>query len=356
MTTGKPVVTRGHVFAAVFFALFIFLLYQGGQILAPFLSSLLWSAIITLALYGPYQRLLSALGGRATIAASIMTGLAILVIIGPAVAVLVALSSQAVDLYQWAAAMVRTNGIAGLWDQLMQTRLGLLAGQLPLDWPDLRGQVISGFGDLSSLLATSIGVLLKNSLLILLNVLITVIALFFFFRDGASYYQAVLRLFPFSQAQKEAIATRFHDTFTAVINGVFLIAILQGAVSGIGFAIFGVPFPVFWGAMAAIMALFPIGGAAVVWAGGAAYLALTGRTVPGILLAVWGGLLVSLPDNFLRPLIIGRKAKLPTFLLFIGILGGIRVYGFLGILFGPVVVTLLLAFVTIYREEFAEKN
>ena len=99
-----------------------------------------------------------------------------------------------------------------------------------------------------------------------------------------------------------------------------------------------------------------MGGAALVWLGGAAYLFLTHQTLHGILLAVWGGLLVSLPDNFLRPLIIGRKAKIPTFLLFIGILGGIRAYGFLGILFGPVVVTLLLAFANIYREEFAQKR
>jgi len=75
----------------------------------------------------------------------------------------------------------------------------------------------------------------------------------------------------------------------------------------------------------------------------------------GILLGVWGLLLVSLPDNFLKPLLIGRKAKIPTFILFIALLGGLQVYGFLGLLFGPLVVTLLTAFVQIYREEYAGK-
>jgi len=126
--------------------------------------------------------------------------------------------------------------------------------------------------------------------------------------------------------------------------------------TGLGFALFGVPFSVFWGFLAAVLALLPVGGAMLVWVPGALYLYLTGSTLQGVFLAIWGALLVSLPDNFLKPLLIGRKAKLPTFLLLIGILGGLQVYGFLGILFGPLVVTLLTAFVQIYREEYAERR
>ena len=123
----------------------------------------------------------------------------------------------------------------------------------------------------------------------------------------------------------------------------------------LGLALFGVPFAVFWGFLAAILALLPVGGAMLVWLPGALYLYLTGSTLNSFLLAAWGAVFVSLPDNFLKPLLIGRKAKLPTFLLFLGILGGLQVYGILGILAGPLVVTLLTAFVQIYREEFANK-
>jgi predicted PurR-regulated permease PerM len=161
-------------------------------------------------------------------------------------------------------------------------------------------------------------------------------------------------LLPFTPEQKKSIARKFQDTFTAVINGVFLIALGQGIMTGIGFAVFSVPFPVFWGFLAAVLALLPIGGAALVWIPGALFVFLTGSTLKGVLLAVWGTVLVSLPDNFLKPMIIGKKAKLPTFFLFLGILGGLQVYGFLGILFGPLVVTLLTAFIQIYREEYGE--
>lgn len=356
MTTEQQAITRSRIFAAVFFAIFFFLLYQAGLILAPFISSLLRAAIITLALYPLHRRLLALLGGRSTATASLMTVLAFLAIIGPAIAVLVMLASQSVDLYQWASDMVRTGGLAEYWEKFLQTPLGQFANQLQLDGTDLKTRALKSIGDLSSGMASQLGSLLKNTLLVALNLVILLIALFFFFRDGESYYNSVIGLLPFTGTQKDSIAQKFHDTFTAVLNGVFLIALIQGFLTGIGFALFGVSFPVFWGFAAAIMALFPVGGAALVWLGGAAYLLLTHQTLHGILLAVWGTLLVSLPDNFLRPLIIGRKAKIPTFLLFLGILGGIRAYGFLGILFGPVVVTLLLAFVTIYREEFAQKH
>lgn len=356
MSADQQVTARSRMFTITFFAILFFLLYQAGVILASFISALLWAAIIALALSPVHRRVLTVLGGRETLAASVMTGLVLLLIIGPTIAVLFALVSQSVDLYHWASDMVRTGGIAEAWERFLRTPLGRLLEQLPRHGVDLKTTALTSIGDLSSGIASQFGDMLKNTMLLILNLLIMLISIFFFFRDGESYYRSLIGLLPFTDTQKEAITKKFHDTFTAVLNGVFLIAIMQGVLTGVGFALFDVAFPVFWGFAAALMALFPIGGAAAVWVGGSAYLFLTHQTLYGILLAVWGALLVSLPDNFLRPLIIGRKAKIPTFLLFLGILGGIRAYGFLGILFGPVVVTLLLAFVSIYREEFAGKH
>jgi predicted PurR-regulated permease PerM len=163
-------------------------------------------------------------------------------------------------------------------------------------------------------------------------------------------------LIPFTGEQKRSISRKLHDTFTAVINGVFLIALGQGIMTGLGFALFRVPFPVFWGFLAAVLALLPVGGTALVWIPGALYLMLTASTLKGVLLAVWGTILVSLPDNFIKPMVIGKKANLPTFFLFLGILGGLQAYGILGILFGPLIVTLVITFTQIYREEFAGKE
>lgn len=347
--------TRPHIFAVIFFAIFIFLIYQMAGLLSPFSSALLWAAILSLALYPLYKRVVRAVKGRAGIAAGIMTAGTLLIVIGPAILLLVVLANQAVDLYAWASELVKTGKLTESWVRVAEPFLERLQALPFLKDVDVKSLLLKGASEFSSLMAVQLGGLLKNTLLFAVNLLIMLLSLFFFFRDGTSYYTLAIDLLPFSQEQQRTIAKKFQDTFTAVINGVFLVALLQGIMTGIGLAVFGVPFSVLWGFLASILALLPVGGAALVWLPAAVYLYLSGSTVSSILLAVWGIIFVSLPDNFLKPLLIGRKANIPTFLLFIGILGGLQVYGFLGVLAGPLVVTMLAVFVQIYREEFMKK-
>jgi predicted PurR-regulated permease PerM len=277
-------------------------------------------------------------------------------VIGPMIFLLAVLTAQAVNLYQWTSEFVQAGKLTETWSRFATPMLNRLLNLPFLAGIDVKGIFIQGLSQFSSGLAFQIGSVLKNTLLLVVNLLIMVVFLFFILRDGESYYFAVMDVLPFTPDQQQSISRKFRDTFSAVINGVFLVALLQGVMTGLGFAVFGIPFSVFWGFLAAVLALLPVAGAMLVWLPGALYLYLTGSTFQGIFLAVWGVFLVSLPDNFLKPLLIGRKARIPTFLLFIGILGGLQVYGFLGILFGPLIVTLLTAFVQIYREEYAERQ
>jgi predicted PurR-regulated permease PerM len=339
----------------VFFGLFLFFLYQMGRILMVFISPLLWAAILTLTLYPLQNRISARLKHRQGVAAGIMTLISLLLVIGPAVALLFILATQAGDLYNGMSDFVLSGKLTEAWATINSSFLDKIPLSPVLSGVDVKGMVIKGISDLSSGLAAQLGGVLRNSLVFAVNIVIMLIALFFFFRDGKSYSHAFIDLLPFTKQQKADITRKFIDTFSAVINGVFLVALLQGAMTGIGFALFGIPHAVFWGFLAAVLALLPVGGAALVWLPGAVYLYLAGSMLSGILLGTWGLLLVSLPDNFLKPLLIGRKAKIPTFVLFIALLGGLQVYGFLGLLFGPLVVTLLAAFVQIYREEYAGK-
>jgi predicted PurR-regulated permease PerM len=273
-------------------------------------------------------------------------------VIGPAIALFTMLAAQAVDLYAWTSEQVQSGGLAEQWSRFASPLLEKIQALPFLSGIDLKGVLIKSVHEFSSGMASQIGGILKNTLVLAVELLVMLISLFFFFRSGESYYRGVMDLLPFPSDHKQAIARKFHDTFIAVLYGVFLIALLQGFMTGIGFALFGLPFPVFWGVLAAVLALLPIGGAALVWLPGALYLYLTGSTLPSVYLAIWGIVLVSLPDNFLKPLIIGRKSKIPSFFLFVAILGGLQVYGVLGILFGPLIVTLLTAFIQIYREEY----
>jgi predicted PurR-regulated permease PerM len=355
-TTPPPIITRPHLFAVAFFGVFILLLYQTARLLGPFSGALLWSAVLALALYPLYRKVLSLLRGRANAAALVMTVVTLLAVIGPMVALLFVLATQAVGLYQRISEGIASGSAAALMSKYAAAISEKISALPLLEGFDLKSMFMKGLTQVSSSLASDLGSLLRNTALLAVNLTIMLIALFFFFRNGEQYYRSAMELLPFTHAQKQSIAQKFYDTFTAVINGVFLIAVGQGVMTGIGFALFRIPFSVFWGFLAAVLALLPVGGSALIWVPGAVFLLVTGATTKGVLLGIWGTVLVSLPDNFLKPLLIGRKAKLPAFFLFLGILGGLQVYGFLGILFGPLVVTLITAFIQIYREEYVERT
>lgn len=352
---GSKTVTRGRVFGAAFFVILIFILYQAAQLIAPFASALIWGSIIALGLYPLHKRMLALVKNRGGLAAIIMTALAVVIVIGPAGALIAALASQAADLYHQAAVFIQGDKWADIWEGMKTSIFGPILAPPISDRLNIKDMVLRSLGEISTAVASQFGDVIKNTLLFVLNFFIMIFSLFFIFRDGGRFYSRVMELVPLSDARKQAVTRKLADTFYAVIYGMLLVAIFQGIMTGLGFAIFGVPFAVFWGAIAAFLALLPVGGAALVWVPGALYLIFTGSILKGILLGGWGLLLVSLPDNFLKPLLIGRKAKLPTFFLFLAILGGLKVYGLLGILIGPLIVTLVTAFVQIYKEEYAEK-
>jgi predicted PurR-regulated permease PerM len=326
------------------------------RLLAPFSAALLWAAVLALALHPIYRKGLKFLRDQAGIAASILTLAVLLLIVGPTVALLTTLVSQAIGLYHGAAQDIQSGVIIEFGNRIESFFTRYLSSLPFLTDLNIREVLLSGFGRLSSFLASQIGNVLKNTAILAVDLSIMLVAFYFFIKNGERYYRAGMDLLPFTAKRKQAMSLKFHNTFTAVINGVFLIALGQGFMTGVGFALFRVPFPAFWGSLAALLALLPIGGAALVWLPGAAYLMLSGSIVHGVFLALWGLVLVSLPDNFLKPLLIGRKAKLSAFVLFLSILGGLKLYGILGILIGPLIVTLLTAFIEFYQEEYAEQE
>ena len=157
---------------------------------------------------------------------------------------------------------------------------------------------------------------------------------------------------PMSKKNKTVLARKINETFSSVIRGQFTTCIVQGALAGFAFWILGLPLPFFFGFLTFLTSMIPLTGAATVWIPFTAYLFLTHQTGKGIALAIIGTFGISLSDNLLKPVLIGEKTKLPIFLLFLGILGSMKLYGFAGIFLGPVVLSLFFALAKIYREEY----
>jgi predicted PurR-regulated permease PerM len=351
----RPLLSNDYIFSAAFFLVLLFLLYQAGLFIAPFLSAVIWAAVIVIVLYPLHAKILKLTRGRPNLAAGVMTVFTLILVIGPAVLLFALLTTQVVDLFSTATEFVQSGRFVEVLNRVKTSSLGAILDHPALAELDIKSHLIKGLGDFSAGMAGQLGLLIKNTLLAILNLFIMLFVIFFFFRDGKTYARELTDILPFPKNHKQSIMEKLSNTFSAVLNGLFLVALLQGFLTAVGFFIFGVPFGIFWGFMAMIAALLPFGGTALIWIPGALYLFLKGATLKAVLLTVWGALFVSTPDNFLKPLLIGRKAKLPTFFLFLGILGGIHVYGILGVLFGPMIVTLLTAFIQIYREEYAER-
>lgn len=179
--------------------------------------------------------------------------------------------------------------------------------------------------------------------------------LFFFLRDGRSMFDRLQRLIPVPEDHREQLFDHLASVTRGVFYGIGLTAILQGTLVGIGFAIAGLPSPVVFGVMAAILALLPAGGAAIVWIPATIYLFATGHVGMGIFMLIWGGI-VSTSDNFLRPILVSRYAPVSAFTVFVGVVGGIAAFGTIGIVVGPVFLALVQAILQYFDEKVIAPN
>ncbi|MBW2447094.1 MAG: AI-2E family transporter [Deltaproteobacteria bacterium] len=344
--------TRDNLVLAFFFSVFFFLFYQLYLILVPFAAPLILASILVVTLSPVTNRVRKALrGARTPTAMAMLVGTAVVVLV-PMVFLLVILADQAAEIYE----RIKEGGETPLaapesWLGAMQAwfveRFPALAS---LDFGKIASQAsrqIAGF------IATESRAIVQGMASGVLGLSMMLVALFFLFRDGDSIAANVGGLIPMRPAYKERLSKRVVDTVAAVVQSTVMIAVLQGFVGGLGYALIGgFSVSVLLGFLTGVASLVPIVGAALVWVPAALYLFAADELLRGGGLVLWGVLVVGSVDNFVRPLLIGGRVEIPTFLLLFALLGGLQVYGFLGIFIAPVVVALLLAFVEIYREHY----
>jgi predicted PurR-regulated permease PerM len=194
----------------------------------------------------------------------------------------------------------------------------------------------------------------QNALRITALSALTLYVLFFFLRDGDRILSAVVRALPLGDEQEWLLIRKFGSVSRATIGGALVVAAVQGAMGGVTFWILGISAPVFWGVVMTILSFLPAVGASLVWGPAAIVLALTGSPVRAIVLVVIGAVLIGLVDNILRPILVGRYTQLPDFLILVSTLGGLAVFGLSGVVIGPVVAAFFLAVWEMFAQEHAE--
>jgi len=348
--------TRQQLFAVCFFAILLVLLYQIAIVFRPFLLPVLWAMILAQVTFPLHIRLTTFLRGRATASAALLTVGIMALVVAPVVFLTFLLVHEAGIAYDAINVWVQSGGAKRLPGELSRLPLGRLA-------QELIGRFVHAYGDLDAFLLQSakalsgfvveqVASLAKNAFLLVANFLVMIITLFFFFKDGSRLFQGLYRIIPLEETHKQKIFGRLDQTVTAVVKGVVITAIVQGLLAGIAYAVLDVPFPVFLMALTIVLAPLPFGGTALVWGPVALYLFWVGPLWKAIAMLAWGAGVVTMVDNVLRPLLIGKGAKLPVLFLFFSILGGLAAYGLIGLFLGPILLAILLTAIQIYREDY----
>jgi predicted PurR-regulated permease PerM len=322
-------------------------------IFAPFAPSLTWAAFLAFLLYPLNLRLRRRFAGKAA-AAGLLTILAPIVILLPLSALsidFVAQISALLQRLQKSAAQLDIKSLSDLQQFPLIARINVwLEAHSGISAEQIQSWLVSGTREVLRGAASMGGGFFWGALGSLFGFAVMLFLLFFFLRDGDAMLDRVRRLIPLDEVRKERLFRQLSGVTRAIVVGTSVTALLEGVLVGIGFTIAGLPSPVVFGVLAALLSMLPVGGAAFVWGPAVIWLFGDGRWGFGIFMFAWGLLLGGL-DSVLRPLLISGRARISALAVFIGVLGGIPTFGAIGFIAGPVVLSLALALI-----EFAEES
>ena len=205
-------------------------------------------------------------------------------------------------------------------------------------------------GGISVFFYRNMSSVVNNIISFVFSLVIIVFSIFYFLDYGVYINKTILDLLPMRESHKMQIFVRLRQTINAVVGGNISTALLQGIAGGIIFAILGIPSALFWGLLMFILAFIPAVGPALIWIPATILLFSMGNITQGIILLVYCILVLGYIDNILKPKLIGDKIKLSSFAIFLGVIGGLQTFGFLGLFFGPIIIALFVTCIDIYKE------
>lgn len=339
----EPVRARGDEFVwktSAFFLLTFAVLVLSGLVLYPFLPAIVGAIVLAVVLQRPHEWLAERM--NRSLSSTLMLVLVIGGIIVPAFFVAQTLGRQVLLL-------ARTLGQQSTQDKM---------ADFVASHPDLMakiGNLTDGMDmsqvarNVAAFLGSRLAGLVGHSIVTITEIVVMLVLLFFLFRDRDHSLQVARSLLPLRKDETDDLLQRCTDTIYATVLGRFVVAGVQGVLSGLAYWLLGVPAPALWGILTMFMALIPAFGAVLVWAPIAVYLGLTGHWGKAALLAVWGGGVVSLIDNILYPILVGTRLRYHTATILLSILGGVALFGLTGIILGPLTFTVADALLEFWR-------
>ena len=317
-------------------------------IFRPFLIALVLAAVFATVLHPFYRGVLRRMNGSPGLAAFVTILVLVVCILGPLTFITVQIAGDAQHLY-----VSLSEGSGRMYlDTVFQYVNDVTARYVPslvLSTTDLSISIDQYIKSGLQWLIQNLGGVFGEAARLLMSLFIFLIALYYLLRDGIKLKQTIIEMSPLANADDEIVFTRLTRAIHSVIRGSLIIALVQGILTGVGFMFFGVPNSILWGVVAAFSALIPGIGTSLILVPGIVYLFIIGATTPAIGLLIWSLVAVGLIDNFLGPRVVGKGMQLHPLVVFLSVFGGLAFFGPVGVFLGPLCVSLLFAFLSIYQ-------
>jgi len=334
--------------------------YTLGQVLTPLWGPLGWAAFLAFLFNPVHRRLTLRLKGRAATSAGILTGLTPIFVMAPLAGLGIVFAEQVsslVDHLQHANLQFDTSGWEGDLKQYpwFASIDGWVHENLAVTAQEIRGWAVDGVQTVLRDAATGSGRFVLGAVGTVFGFFIMLFLLYFFFRDGARMFEHLVRLVPMDTQRRRKLVDDLASVARAVVNGTLLVALFQGFMLGVIFWIAGFPAPVVFAVLAGIVSLLPAAGTPIFWGPGVIYLIVVQRFGMAIFMGVWGCGIVW-ADNMLRPMLIARRAPISELAVFIGVIGGITAFGPIGLVAGPVFLSLVVELLKVADLSFGHRD
>jgi len=338
-------------------ALLFFFLYLVFLIFRPYLGTLVFAAVLASVCHPFHDRISVRLQGKENLAAFLTSALLVVIVVVPLVCFSAALLAQGAESFGKANAWLKEANLqeilAGKWIQPFYEVVQRLLTRLDVDQANLRKALLQASSALGQLVLSWGKGFLGDITGLVVRFLLLIVLVFYLIRDGKAILLRLKHLSPLSPEQEDRLIQRIRSLSRSVVLANFATAGAQGIAGGIGLWIAGIP-ALFWGTMMAFTSLIPAVGTAIVWLPAVCYLVIVGSWGKGIFLAAWCALVVGSIDNFLRPFLMKGEDGISSVYLFFAILGGIQLFGIVGILYGPLILGVTAILLYLYELEYSE--
>ena len=323
-------------------------------VIHSFLFPIFWAIVFAVLFTRPERFIRKHLWGHATLSTLITMVLIVLIIIIPVIFLGNLVIAEALTYYQKLAVSERANiDIIGDLGTLTRFLEPFGFERLGITQDDVTARIFSFAQTGSQWVAGNALAIGQNAFRFALGIFVMLYVLFFMLRDGTKLEERIIKILPIGDQKERRIFSRFASVTRATIKGNFIIAIIQGAIGGALFFAVGIDAALLWALLMAVLSVIPALGAGMVWFPVGIILLLSGSFIQGLAVLAGGFFVISLIDNFLRPVLVGRDTQMPDVFILLSTLGGLSLFGVSGFILGPIVAGLFMVMWQMFEEEYS---